>query len=146
MEETSVCPIEHTLDMIGGKWKLLILYYLMADGVKRYGELKRAINGITHKMLSQQLKDLEADRIILRKEYHQIPPKVEYMLGEKGATLLPILKLMYDWGSEDLKSRGITVHGKLDCRDRQDDASVCSIARRTGEIALPDEALKERGG
>jgi DNA-binding HxlR family transcriptional regulator len=110
---THICPIEYTLDSIGGKWKLLILYYLMVDGVKRYGELKKSINGITHKMLSQQLKDLETDGIILRKEYHQIPPKVEYMLSGKGATLLPILKLMYDWGSENLKSKGIAVHGKL---------------------------------
>lgn len=110
---THICPIEYTLNTIGGKWKLLILYYLMVDGVKRYGELKRSITGITHKMLSQQLKDLEADGIILRKEYHQIPPKVEYTLGEKGAALLPILRMMYDWGSENLKKLGMPFEDKL---------------------------------
>lgn len=98
-----VCPIEYTLNTIGGKWKLLILYYLMIDKVKRYGELKRCINGITHKMLSAQLKELESAGIIERKEYPQIPPKVEYSLTEKGATLLPILGMMYDWGEKNME-------------------------------------------
>jgi DNA-binding HxlR family transcriptional regulator len=99
--ENHSCPIEYTLDVIGGKWKLLILYYLMNDGVKRYNELKRCITGISHKMLSAQLKELESKGILLRKEYSQIPPKVEYSLSEKGATLLPILGMMYDWGREN---------------------------------------------
>jgi len=102
VSENHICPIEHTLGIIGGKWKLLILYYLMTDKVKRYNELKRCINGITHKMLSMQLKELESDGIILRKEYPQIPPKVEYSLTQKGATLLPILGMMYDWGKENM--------------------------------------------
>jgi len=101
MKENHTCPIEYTLDVIGGKWKLLILYYLMTEKVKRYGELKRCISGITHKMLSTQLKELEKKGIILRKEYPQIPPKVEYSLTEKGATLLPILGMMYDWGEDN---------------------------------------------
>jgi DNA-binding HxlR family transcriptional regulator len=93
-----ICPVERTLSVIGGKWKLLIIYYLMIDKVKRYGELKRCIHGITHKMLSMQLKELESDGIVLRNEYPQIPPKVEYSLTQKGATLLPILQVMFDWG------------------------------------------------
>ena len=97
------CPIEYTLDVIGGKWKLMILYYLMTEKVQRYGELKRSINGITHKMLSAQLKELEKAGIVDRKEYPQIPPKVEYSLTEKGATLLPILGVMQDWGTENMK-------------------------------------------
>ncbi len=96
------CPIEYTLNIIGGKWKLIILYHLMIDKVKRYGQLKRCINGITHKMLSMQLKELESEGIILRKEYPQIPPKVEYSLTKKGATLLPILGMMYDWGKSNI--------------------------------------------
>lgn len=96
-----ICPIEYTLNAIGGKWKLLIIYHLMNDKFRRYGELKRAINGITHKMLSQQLKELERDAIILRMQYNQIPPRVEYSLSEKGARLLPILELMYHWGAEN---------------------------------------------
>lgn len=96
-----ICPIEYTLNTIGGKWKLLIIYHLMHDKIKRYGELKRAINGITHKMLSQQLKELERDEIIVRKQYNQVPPKVEYSLSGKGNQLLPILGLMYQWGEEN---------------------------------------------
>lgn len=98
------CPIEYTLDTIGGKWKILILYFLMTEKVKRYGELKRSVDGITHKMLSTQLKELERSGIIDRKEYPQIPPKVEYSLTKKGATLLPILGMMYDWGVENMKA------------------------------------------
>lgn len=97
------CPIEFTLKAIGGKWKLLILYHLMCDRVKRYGELKNSINGITHKMLSQQLKDLENVGLIKRTEYPQIPPKVEYSFTEKGVTLLPILGMMYEWGKENMQ-------------------------------------------
>lgn len=102
-EGNNICPIEYTLNAIGGKWKLLILYHLMNDGVKRYGELKKSIKGITHKMLSQQLKELEISKLINRKEYQQIPPKVEYSLSDKGVTLLPILGMMYDWGKVNMK-------------------------------------------
>ncbi len=96
-----VCPIEYTIGVIGGKWKLLILYHLMTGKTRRYGELKRTIRGITHKMLSMQLKDLENEGIIERKEYPQIPPKVEYSLTERGLTLLPVLGTLYDWGKEN---------------------------------------------
>lgn len=98
-----VCPVEYTLKAIGGKWKLLILFYLMTTPVMRYGELKRAISGITHKMLSQQLKELEGNGIVERKEYQQIPPKVEYSLSEKGVSILPIIGMMYDWGKDNMK-------------------------------------------
>lgn len=97
------CPIECTLNAIGGKWKILIMYYLSIDGVKRYNELKKSINGITHKMLSNQLKELENDGLVHREEYHQIPPKVEYSLTTKGLTLLPVLKIMSEWGEQNMK-------------------------------------------
>jgi Predicted transcriptional regulators len=103
MNQNHICPIEHTLGVIEGKWKLLILYYLMTDKLKRYNELKRCINGITHKMLSLQLKELENSGIILREVYPQNPPKVEYSLTQKGATLLPILGMMYNWGIENME-------------------------------------------
>ncbi|GMA98095.1 helix-turn-helix domain-containing protein [Pelosinus sp. IPA-1] len=92
------CPVIYTLSVLGGKWKWLIIYILSAHGILRYGELRRKLPGITHKMLSQQLKELETDQLIDRKEYHQIPPKVEYSLTKKGQTLVPILDLMCDWG------------------------------------------------
>lgn len=95
------CPITYTLSVVGGKWKWLILYKLFENGVQRYGELKRNIPLITHKMLSQQLKELELEKLIYRNEYHQIPPKVEYSLTEKGKTLIPILQLMSEWGANN---------------------------------------------
>lgn len=103
VNEESILPIEYTLKAIGGKWKLLIIYHLMTDSVKRYNELKKLIKGITHKMLSQQLKELESEGLVHREEYHQIPPKVEYSLTDKGLTLLPILKMMYGWGKENMQ-------------------------------------------
>jgi DNA-binding HxlR family transcriptional regulator len=101
LPEECKCSITYTLSVVGGKWKWLILYKLFHNGVQRYGELKGSIPSITHKMLSQQLKELAAEELILRKEYHQIPPKVEYALTEKGATLIPILELMSQWGAKN---------------------------------------------
>lgn len=97
----SQCPIIYTLAVVGGKWRWLIIYKLSEDGILRYGELKKTLPPITHKMLSQELKELEAKKLIYREEYHQIPPKVEYSLTEKGKTLLPILDHMSKWGTEN---------------------------------------------
>ncbi len=91
-------PFEYTLSIIGGKWKMRILYELGCESTLRYGELKRNITYITHKMLSTQLKELENDSLIIRNEYPQIPPKVEYSLSEKGTSLLPIINQMCQWG------------------------------------------------
>lgn len=98
------CSIIYTISVVGGKWKWLILYKLSENGVLRYGQLKKILPAITHKMLSQELKELEAEQLIHRKEYHQIPPKVEYSLTAKGKTLLPILDLMSKWGDENKPS------------------------------------------
>lgn len=94
------CPINYTLSVIGGKWKLIILWYLYNNKIKRYGEIYKYLDGITHKTLSNQLKELEASGLIHRKEYPQIPPKVEYSVTEKGVTLIPILKAMCEWGTK----------------------------------------------
>jgi DNA-binding HxlR family transcriptional regulator len=96
-----LCPVVYTLSIVGGKWKWVILYKLFQNGIQRYGELKKNIPSITHKMLSQQLKELEAEDLIQRKEYQQIPPKVEYSLTAKGKTVIPILELMSDWGERN---------------------------------------------
>lgn len=90
-------PFEKLINMIGGKWKLRILYVLGQHDILRYGELKRNLSSITHKMLSMQLKELEKDGLIVRREYPQIPPKVEYSLSEKGLDLLPVFKEMCNW-------------------------------------------------
>lgn len=98
------CPLEYTQKVVGGKWKPIILWYLSTEGIKRYGELKKTLTNISHKMLSQQLKEMEKDKLIHREEYSQIPPKVEYSITEKGRTLLPILELMHKWGLDNLES------------------------------------------
>ena len=93
-------PFLKTFSMINGKWKLRILYELACEKILRYSELKRNLTPITHKMLSTQLKELEEDGIIIRKEYPQVPPKVEYSLTKKGSELKPIFDLMNEYGNK----------------------------------------------
>jgi DNA-binding HxlR family transcriptional regulator len=100
--ERSTCPVECALKAIGGRWKVLILRELFL-GTKRFGELHRALHGITQKMLTQQLRELEQDGIISRYVYQQVPPKVEYSLTDMGQTLKPILDSMHSWGLKYLE-------------------------------------------
>ncbi|QSJ14578.1 helix-turn-helix transcriptional regulator [Nostoc sp. UHCC 0702] len=95
------CEVETTLKVIGGRWKVLILRELLA-GVKRFGELQRALPGITQKMLTQQLREMEEDGIVHREIYAQIPPKVEYSLTPLGSSLQPILYAMHEWAVQHL--------------------------------------------
>jgi DNA-binding HxlR family transcriptional regulator len=94
------CFFELTLQLIGGKWKPIILYQLAIEGVMRFGELKRAIPDVTERMLTRQLREMEADGLIHREVYHQVPPKVEYSLRPIGARLIPVLLEMRNWGME----------------------------------------------
>lgn len=96
------CEVELVLAAIGGKWKAVILYHLGMNGTLRYGQLSRLVSKATPKMLIGQLRELEEDGLVLRREYHQIPPKVEYSLTEKGQTLLPILGILCQWGREHI--------------------------------------------
>jgi len=96
----------YTLSLIGGKYKMLIMYWLVAKKVVRHNELKRLIGSISFKMLSVSLKELEADGLIVRKEYPQVPPKVEYSLSERGKSLMPILDAMCEWGKKNRVSGG----------------------------------------
>lgn len=93
------CSVEATLSVIGGRWKPVILFQLM-EGKKRFGELRKSITGITQRMLTNQLRELERDGIISRKVFAEIPPKVEYSLTTLGKSLNPILYCMRDWGAE----------------------------------------------
>lgn len=93
------CPVETTLTLIGDKWKVLILRDLFA-GTKRFSELKRSLNGVTQKMLTQQLRSLENDGIIVRQVYPVVPPKVEYSLTPLGRSLEPIIDSLREWGEE----------------------------------------------
>lgn len=95
------CPVEACVEVIGGKWKGVILYHLM-DGTKRFNELLRLIPGVTQRMLTRQLRELEADMIIKRKVYPEVPPKVEYSLTEFGLTLEPVLQMLKEWGMQNL--------------------------------------------
>ncbi|ANE46239.1 HxlR family transcriptional regulator [Paenibacillus swuensis] len=94
------CEKELTLAVIGGKWKLIILWHLGLEGTKRFSELKRLIPSITQKMLTNQLRELEEDRLVERKVYAEVPPRVEYTLTPHGESLMPILRMMYDWGQD----------------------------------------------
>jgi DNA-binding HxlR family transcriptional regulator len=91
------CAVEQTLKVIGGRWKVLILRELFS-GVKRFNQLQRSLHGITQKMLTQQLREMEADGLIHRQVYAQVPPKVEYSLTPLGESLKPVLEAMHDWG------------------------------------------------
>ncbi|MEF3304432.1 winged helix-turn-helix transcriptional regulator [Paenibacillus sp. GYB003] len=99
----AACPVEYTLDVIGGKWKGVLLYHLM-DGKKRFNEFRRICPGITQRMLTLQLRELEEDGVISRKVYPEVPPKVEYSLTDFGKTLIPIIMLMREWGQEYQKN------------------------------------------
>lgn len=100
IEKIDVRPFAYAVSLFDGKWKMHILFWLWRAEVLRYGELKRALGGVTHKMLSSQLKELERDGIILRTEYPQVPPKVEYRLSETGRTMMPILSALCEWGAK----------------------------------------------
>lgn len=97
-------PFAYAISLIDGKWKMHILFWLWKTEVLRYSELKKALETVTHKMLSNQLKELEADGLVIRKEYPQVPPKVEYRLSEKGRSLMPVLEALCSWGHEHIPS------------------------------------------
>lgn len=98
IRHTSVeCPTEVALDIVGGKWKLVILEHLI-DGVQRFGQLQRAMPAVTARMLTRQLRELETDGLVLRTIYTQVPPKVEYSLTDTGRSLKPLLAQLRAWG------------------------------------------------
>jgi DNA-binding HxlR family transcriptional regulator len=104
--EEFYCPVKLTADIIGGKWKPSILFYL-ESGTKRFGELRKRIPGLTKKMLTQHLRELERDQIVHRKVYAVVPPRVEYSLTRHGESLKSILKLMSSWGTKHRARYGI---------------------------------------
>ena len=106
MQITDCCPVEATLEMIGGKYKALILWHL-SDGKMRFSELKKAIPNATPKMLTQQLRELELHKLIHREVYPVIPPKVEYSLTQTGESLIPVLESMRDWGATYLRAKNL---------------------------------------
>lgn len=100
------CPVEVTIGVIGGKWKSLILYYLIEKKVVRFGEFRKLLPRVTAQMLTAQLRELEADGLVHRKVYTQVPPKVEYRLSAFGQTLAPVIYAMTEWGRSYVKTSG----------------------------------------
>ena len=103
---TENCPVEATLELIGGKYKALILWHL-SESKLRFSELRKVITNATPKMLTQQLRELEAQALIHREVFPVIPPKVEYSLTELGKSLMPILVAMRDWGAGYLRTKDL---------------------------------------
>jgi len=106
MAHNDHCPVEATLELIGGKYKALILWHL-AEGKLRFSELRNQIKGVTPKMLTQQLRELESKLLIHREVFPIVPPRVEYSLTELGKSLMPLLVAMRDWGSSYLRSNSV---------------------------------------
>ncbi len=115
-KKRSLCPVSATLNLIGGKYKALIVWHLF-DRTVRFSELKKQISGATPKMFTQQLRELENDGLVTRTVYPVVPPKVEYSLTAKAKALRPILEAMYDFGTALLKERG----KEPDCTMKQPD-------------------------
>jgi DNA-binding HxlR family transcriptional regulator len=97
------CEKELTLSIISGKWKIVILYHLGVDGALRFSEIQRLFPKITHKMLTNQLRELEEDEVVQRHVYPEVPPRVEYSLTGLGESLMPIIQMMYEWGKTRMR-------------------------------------------
>lgn len=108
------CPLYYTMSVLGGKWKWIILWRIFSSDVIRYNQLKEKLQPIAHKTLSQQLKELENSGLIHRKQYNEIPPKVEYSLTEEGKTLMPILYQMFEWGKEHMTNEPLEAYPQFD--------------------------------
>ena len=107
-KKTYQCPFEFALDMVSGKWKSLVLYHL-SSGTLRYGEIRKKVEGITQKMLTQTLRELERNGLISRKVYPVVPPKVEYTITPQGKKLIPIFQSLQHWGEEMAVIQGMTI-------------------------------------
>ena len=95
------CPVTHTLSVLGGKWKPVILFCI-ANGIQRFGAMQRAMPGITKQMLTKQLRELEADGLLTRTVFAEVPPRVEYALSDRGRSSLPVINAMREWGVADM--------------------------------------------
>jgi DNA-binding HxlR family transcriptional regulator len=103
VQQFRTCPAELTAKLIAGRWKIVILWYLFQD-VKRFSELRRALSGMTQKVLTQQLREMERDGMIARKVFAQVPPKVEYSVTPLGSSLKPVVEAMHQWGKAHASS------------------------------------------
>src|SRR6478752_6921223 len=109
-----ICGIDAALDVVSGKWKGLILWELEAHGTRRFGELRRGLVGVSEKMLTQHLREMEEDGLVHRKVYAEVPPRVEYSLTEHGRTLNQALGALGAWGEERIRREGCEVVGQVE--------------------------------
>lgn len=127
IRKTYGCGLEAALSLIGGKWKLLILYNLTGGEPRRFGELRRAIGHISEKMLTQELKELELDGVVNRRDYQEVPPRVEYTITPFGESLMTALTPLCEWGSKHMKKIGNLPTQVLP--DDENEPVVCSNAK-----------------
>lgn len=107
------CPVSYVISKIGGHWKPIIIYHLLA-GPRRYSELKKSIPTITEKMLIQHLKELEADKLVIRKAKAVVPPHVTYELSQSGKELYPLMRAMCEWAIKDSRLKPVDQYGIMD--------------------------------
>lgn len=141
-DDKTECPILHVFRFIGGKWKLPVLWHLAEKETLRYNELKRSVRGVTNMMLTKCLRELEDFGLVHRRQYNEIPPKVEYSLTESGKKLLPALEALYAWGREHMDfsvSSGKTGAEDCGCQPR-----ACSD--NLVDSSLDGSADTSRGG
>lgn len=130
------CSVEACLEVIGGKWKGVILHHLL-EGPQRFSELQRRIRSVTQRMLTTQLRELEADGVVHRRVYAEVPPRVEYSLAELGRTLVPIILLMRNWGDEYLRRKGAATAAES---VSQADLAADALAAEQREAEAVEEA------
>jgi DNA-binding HxlR family transcriptional regulator len=104
MDDQFGCPVEATLAVIGGKWKAVLIFHMMRGGPHRFAELRRKTTGISDRVLTSQLRELETDGIVRREAFAEVPPRVEYSLTEYGASLQPVTEAMYQWGKRHMNA------------------------------------------
>lgn len=107
-KKPAFCPVEKTLALIAGKWKVMIIYYLLQD-TKRFNQLQRDLGGITHRSLSKQLKEMEDDGLVIRTDYGEIPPRVEYSLSPLGESFRDVLQSMHIWAESHIGDTETTI-------------------------------------
>ena len=123
------CPVEACLELIGGRWKGVILFHLIG-GTRRFNELRRLLPKVTQRMLTRQLRELEAHQIIVRKIYPEVPPKVEYSLSELGKSMEPIIRMLQKWGMEYMSRTRAQDTGQLQ-QETETGAAANSKTRQT---------------
>ena len=106
-KEDLLCPVKYLIQVLGGKWKLPVLCILEAGGTVRFGQIKKKLENVTNVMLSQTLKELERDGIIIKHQYNEVPPRVDYTMTEKGKRVIPSLTMLGDWAKSCMKEENI---------------------------------------